>query len=115
MTANVPATARASTRHIRLTIGGRALSVFGAIRDLADPDVTLHWLGIRKIHRLVSMSNDKCDSIPGSRIEVGQRVRIPGRQVPADARVEVEARIAAGYLTAGAPCPLASGKGRGLE
>ena len=37
------------------------------------PDV-LHWLGIRKIHRLVSMSNDKYDAITGSGIEVGERI-----------------------------------------
>jgi GTP cyclohydrolase II len=62
------------------------------------PDV-LHWLGIRKIHRLVSMSNDKYDAITGSGIEVGERVKIPDALVPADARVEMEAKIAAGYFT----------------
>jgi len=64
------------------------------------PDV-LHWLGIRKIHRLVSMSNDKYDAITGSGIEVGERVMIPDALVPADARVEIEAKIAAGYFTDG--------------
>ena len=58
------------------------------------PDV-LHWLGIRKIHRLVSMSNDKYDAITGSGIEVGERVKIPDELVPADAKVEMEAKIAA--------------------
>jgi GTP cyclohydrolase II len=65
------------------------------------PDV-LHWLGIRKIHRLVSMSNVKYDAIVASGIEVGERVRIPDALVPADARVEIEAKIAAGYFTDGA-------------
>ena len=64
------------------------------------PDV-LHWLGVRKIHRLVSMSNDKFDAITGSGIEVGVRVKIPDALVPADARVEIEAKIAAGYFTDG--------------
>jgi GTP cyclohydrolase II len=64
------------------------------------PDV-LHWLGIRKIHRLVSMSNVKYDAITGSGIEVGERVKIPDALVPADARVEIEAKIAAGYFTDG--------------
>jgi GTP cyclohydrolase II len=64
------------------------------------PDV-LHWLGIRKIHRLVSMSKDKYDAITGSGIEVGERVKIPDALVPADARVEIEAKIAAGYFTTG--------------
>jgi GTP cyclohydrolase II len=81
------------------------------------PDV-LHWLGIQKIHRLVSMSNVKYDAITGSGIEVGTRVKIPDELVPADARVEIEAKIAAGYFTDG-DIPdaqqLAGVKGRGLE
>ena len=64
------------------------------------PDV-LHWLGIRKIHRLVSMSNDKFDAITGSGIEVIERVKIPDALIPADARVEMDAKIAAGYFTDG--------------
>ncbi len=81
------------------------------------PDV-LHWLGIQKIHRLVSMSNDKYDAITGSGIEVGERVKIPDELVPADARVEIEAKIAAGYFTDGSvpdERALAETKGRGLE
>jgi len=81
------------------------------------PDV-LHWLGIQKIHRLVSMSNVKYDAITGSGIEVGTRVKIPDELVPADARVEIEAKIAAGYFTDGAipdEAQLAGVKGRGLE
>jgi GTP cyclohydrolase II len=81
------------------------------------PDV-LHWLGIRKIHRLVSMSNDKYDAITGSGIAVGERVKIPDELVPADAKVEIEAKIAAGYFTDGEvpdEAKLASVKGRSLE
>ncbi|MBA4175668.1 MAG: hypothetical protein C0505_03780 [Leptothrix sp. (in: Bacteria)] len=80
------------------------------------PDV-LHWLGVRKIHRLVSMSNDKYDAITGSGIEVGERVKIPDALIPADARVEMEAKVAAGYFTDGvAPtgAELAQVKGRAL-
>jgi GTP cyclohydrolase II len=80
------------------------------------PD-TLHWLGIRKIHRLVSMSNLKYDAIVGSGIEVGERVKIPEDLVPADARVEMDAKKAAGYFTDG-EIPdaerLAQSRGRGL-
>lgn len=65
------------------------------------PDV-LHWLGIRKIHRLVSMSNMKYDAITGAGIEVGERVNIPDELIPADARVEMDAKVAAGYFTPGA-------------
>jgi GTP cyclohydrolase II len=62
------------------------------------PDV-LHWLGIQKIHRLVSMSNMKYDAITGSGIEVGERVNIPDELIPDDARVEIDAKMAAGYFT----------------
>jgi len=81
------------------------------------PDV-LHWLGVRKIHRLVSMSNVKYDAIVNSGIEVGERVKIPDALVPADARVEIEAKIAAGYFTDGGvpdEQALAGVKGRALE
>jgi GTP cyclohydrolase II len=81
------------------------------------PDV-LHWLGITRIHRLVSMSNDKYDAITGSGIVVDERVKIPDALVPADARVELEAKIAAGYFT-DAAVPSAEAllqvKGRGLD
>jgi GTP cyclohydrolase II len=74
------------------------------------PDV-LHWLGVRRIHRLVSMSNMKYDAIVGAGIEVGARVRIPDELVPADARVEIDAKVAAGYFTDAAPAdaPLDAG------
>jgi GTP cyclohydrolase II len=81
------------------------------------PDV-LHWLGIRKIHRLVSMSNLKYDAITGSGIEVGERVSIPDELIPADAQVEMDAKTAAGYYTpGGAPDAdeLKKVKGRGLQ
>src|SRR5881227_4189504 len=80
------------------------------------PDV-LHWLGVRKIHRLVSMSNLKYDAIVGAGIEVIDRIRIPESLVPADARVEIEAKIAAGYYTTGEVpngVQLAQTKGREL-
>ena len=80
------------------------------------PDV-LHWLGIRRIHRLVSMSNMKYDAITGSGIEVGERVSIPEELIPADARVEIDAKMAAGYYTPGdvpGAEELRKAKGRGL-
>ena len=81
------------------------------------PDV-LHWLGITKIHRLVSMSNMKYDAIVGSGIEIGERVALPDELIPDDARVEMDAKMAAGYFTEG-PIPgaveLATAKGRALS
>jgi len=81
------------------------------------PDV-LHWLGVKKIHRLVSMSNMKYDAITGSGIEIGTRVNIPDDLIPADARVEMDAKMAAGYFTPGAvpdAQELKKAKGRGLD
>ncbi|MBS0455104.1 MAG: GTP cyclohydrolase II [Proteobacteria bacterium] len=81
------------------------------------PDV-LHWLGVRKIHRLVSMSNMKYDAITGAGIEIGTRVNIPDELIPADARVEMDAKMAAGYFTPGHvpdAQELKKAKGRGLD
>jgi GTP cyclohydrolase II len=80
------------------------------------PDV-LHWLGVRRIHRLVSMSNLKFDAIVASGIAVDERVPIPDGLIPADAQVEMQAKMAAGYFTeAGVPQAdaLAATRGRGL-
>lgn len=80
------------------------------------PDV-LHWLGVKKIHRLVSMSNMKYDAITQSGIEIGTRVNIPDALIPADARVEMDAKIASGYFTLGLVPDaeeLKVAKGRGL-
>jgi GTP cyclohydrolase II len=60
------------------------------------PDV-LHWLGVRKIDRLMSMSNMKYDAMVQSGIEIGERVPIPPELIPPDASVEMEAKKAAGY------------------
>jgi GTP cyclohydrolase II len=81
------------------------------------PD-TLHWLGISKIDRFVSMSNMKYDALVRSGIQIVERVPIPEELVPADARVEIEAKMAAGYYTEGAvpdSGELAKPKGRGLR
>ena len=81
------------------------------------PDV-LNWLGIRKIHRLVSMSNMKYDAITRAGIEVVERVNIPDDLIPQDARVEMDAKMAAGYFTPGVvptSDELKVAKGRGLD
>ena len=66
------------------------------------PDV-IHWLGIRRIDRFVSMSNMKYDALVGGGVEIGERVPIPDNLVPDDAAVEMEAKKAAGYFTPDAP------------
>jgi GTP cyclohydrolase II len=66
------------------------------------PDV-IHWLGISRIDRFVSMSNMKYDALAGGGIEIGERVPIPDWLVPDDASVEMEAKKAAGYFTPEGP------------
>ncbi len=64
------------------------------------PDV-LHWLGIKRIDNLVSMSDMKFNAIVNSGIDVVRRVSIPDDLIPHDAQVEMEAKKAAGYFTEG--------------
>lgn len=66
------------------------------------PDI-LHWLGITRIDRFVSMSDMKYNALTGSGIEIGERVPIPDHLIPPDASVEMEAKKAAGYFTPDAP------------
>jgi GTP cyclohydrolase II len=80
------------------------------------PDV-MHWLGITRIDRFVSMSDMKYNAIVNSGIQIIQRVPIPDQLIPADARVEMEAKKAAGYYTEGVvpnAIALAQTQGRSL-
>jgi GTP cyclohydrolase II len=59
----------------------------------------------------------KFDAIEKSGIAIGERVNIPDELIPADAQVEIDAKIAAGYFTPGAvpdAKELKKAKGRGL-
>lgn len=81
------------------------------------PDV-LHWLGIKRIDNFISMSDMKYNAIVGSGIQVVNRVSIPDELIPKDARVEMEAKKAAGYYTPGnvlSADQLKDITGRGLE
>jgi GTP cyclohydrolase II len=66
------------------------------------PDV-FHWLGITRIDRWASMSDMKHGALTAAGIEVVERVAIPDDLIPADARVEIDAKLAAGYFTATPP------------
>lgn len=86
----------------------------------------LHWLGITKIDRMLSMSkwallrrtllavgqwssrktgltadpsSMKYDAIVDQGITIHERVPIPERLIPEDSRVEIDAKIYAGYFT----------------
>jgi GTP cyclohydrolase II len=62
------------------------------------PDI-LHWLGIRTIHEMVSMSNMKYDAILNAGISILERKPIPTSMLPPDSCVEMEAKVAAGYFS----------------
>jgi GTP cyclohydrolase II len=81
------------------------------------PDI-LHWLGITKIDRMLSMSNMKHDAIVEQGIPIHERVPIPDDMIPEDSRVEIDAKIHAGYFTTGKIMTLAeldAVKGRAWE
>jgi GTP cyclohydrolase II len=63
---------------------------------MPDP---IHWLGLRRIDRFVSMSDMKYDALVSQGIEIVERVPIPDDLVPPDAHVEIDAKRAAGYYT----------------
>ena len=80
------------------------------------PDA-LHWLGITRIDRFVSMSNMKHEPLVRQGIEIVERVPIPDDLIPEDAQVEMQAKKAAGYFTedeAPDAAGLADTKGRDL-
>lgn len=81
------------------------------------PDI-LHWLGIKKIDRMLSMSNMKHDAIVESGITILERIPIPEDMIPSDSRVEIDAKINAGYFNNGRQVTmeqLAQVRGRGWE
>ena len=80
------------------------------------PDV-FHWLGIARIDRWASMSNMKHDALTAQGISVVEQVAIPDMLIPADARVEMDAKKAAGYYAPepAQPCDGEVARGRALD
>jgi GTP cyclohydrolase II len=80
------------------------------------PDV-IHWLGLRRIDRFLSMSDMKYDALTGQGIDIVERVPIPDDLIPADAHVEIAAKKAAGYFSIEPQAPegLTDTVGRSLE
>jgi len=86
--------------------GDRATEYFNCTKEVAGvtdtrfqvlmPDV-LHWLGVTKIHKFISMSDMKHDAIVSTGIKIVERVEIPPEMVPKDAHVEIAAKVFAGY------------------
>ncbi|KAI4739347.1 hypothetical protein E4T50_10198 [Aureobasidium sp. EXF-12298] len=71
------------------------LTVSSTSQQALMPDI-LHWLGITKIDRIM-----KHDAIVEQGIPIHERVELPDEMIPADSRVEIDAKIAAGYFTNG--------------
>ncbi len=80
------------------------------------PDV-LHWLGLRRLDRFISMSDMKHDALVSQGIDIVERVSIPDEMIPADAHVEIAAKKAAGYFSPEAvkPDDLTGTVGRALN
>ncbi|MBO0753539.1 MAG: GTP cyclohydrolase II [Bradyrhizobiaceae bacterium] len=78
------------------------------------PDA-IHWLGLRRLDRFVSMSDMKYDALVSQGIEIVERVAIPDELVPTDARVEIDAKRAAGYYSPEGSPDTVIAVGRSLE
>ncbi|KAI0769929.1 GTP cyclohydrolase N terminal-domain-containing protein [Fomes fomentarius] len=82
----------------------KATELIAGVKDMRFqalmPDV-LHWFGIKKIDNMVSMSDMKYNAIVQSGIPILKRYDIPEHLLPPDSRVEIDAKIAAGYFTSG--------------
>ncbi|KAF9529594.1 GTP cyclohydrolase N terminal-domain-containing protein [Crepidotus variabilis] len=80
----------------------KSTEIIAGVKDMRFqalmPDV-LHWLGIKKIDNMVSMSDMKYDAIVKSGIPIRKRYDIPDHLIPPDSRVEIDAKIAAGYFS----------------
>jgi GTP cyclohydrolase II len=78
------------------------------------PDA-IHWLGVRRLDRFISMSDMKYDALVSQGIEIVERVPIPDELVPTDAHVEINAKRAAGYYSPDPSADPVNLVGRSLE
>ena len=80
----------------------RRTEVIAGVQDMRFQELMpdpLHWLGITKIDRFISMSDMEYDAVTSTGIEIVERVDIPDELIPADAKVEIDAKIFAGYYS----------------
>ncbi len=59
----------------------------------------LHWLGVSRVDRWISMSNLKSDALATAGIKIIHQVAVPEEIIPAHAHVEIRAKRAAGYFS----------------
>ena len=91
----------------RAACGDRAVDYFDRTQAVAGvPDMrfqtlatdVLHWLGLKRIDRWISMSNLKAAAATAAGIEIVRQVAIPDDRIPTHADVEITAKRAAGYF-----------------
>ena len=71
-------------------------------RDLREQSLAvdvLHWLGICRVDRWISMSNLKSAAARAQGIEIVEQIALPEALVPSHAHVEIEAKTAVGYFS----------------
>jgi GTP cyclohydrolase II len=59
----------------------------------------LHWLGVSRVERWISMSNLKSDALTAAGIKIVRQVAVPDEMIPTHAHVEISAKRAAGYFS----------------
>ncbi|MDB5421878.1 MAG: hypothetical protein JWR59_1825 [Brevundimonas sp.] len=64
-----------------------------------SPDV-LHWLGVARVDRWISMSHLKSQAMQEAGIEIVSQFEIPAELIPIRANVEITAKRSAGYFSA---------------
>lgn len=82
----------------------RVAGVFDMRLQCLATDV-LHWLGMTRVDRWVSMSDHKAGAATDSGIEIVRQVEIPPDRIPDHAHVEIAAKRAAGYFSEPALAP----------
>ncbi len=73
------------------------------VQDLRQQRLTvdvLHWLGVARVDRWLSMSNMKRDALTDAGIEVVSQIELPDHLVDHAARIEIGAKKNAGYFSA---------------
>lgn len=95
----------------------RATEAIAGVQDARFQELmadVFHWLNVSRIDRWISMSNMKSSALRAAGIQIVRQVEIPKKLVPKDAKVEIEAKVAAGYQRSTGAKPLHTVIGRSL-
>lgn len=92
----------------RMNAGDRAESYFdrtaqvAGLSDMRFQELSvdvLHWLGLERIDRWISMSNLKAQALRNAGIQIIRQIAIPDELIPTNAEVEMSAKRSAGYFS----------------